>query len=81
MRILLCFLCLTGCASTSIRSKNFTIKTQANIALLDVKANGAFRIEGLNHSTPTLAGGKAIGGGATAFGSALTGLATALLVK
>ncbi len=81
MRSLLAALMFTGCASTTITSKNFTIRTQANIAVVDVKADGSFRIEGLNHSAATLAGGRAIGGGATAFGSALTGLATALIVR
>jgi hypothetical protein len=70
---------LTGCAQTSIQAKNFTMKTQANMAVCDVKSDGSFRIEGLNHSTPTLAGGKAFSNGTATFGSAATGLAAGLL--
>lgn len=80
MRLLLCLL-LAGCAATRIDSPKFKMRTQANMKVVDVKPDGSFRIEDLNHSTPTLAGGKAISNGAAAFGTAAAGLATALIVK
>lgn len=80
MKLLLCLL-LMGCSYTKIDSPKFKMRTQANMKVVDVKADGSFRIEDMNHSTPTLAGGKAISNGATAFGTAATGLATGLLSR
>lgn len=70
--------CAAGCSATSLSSKDFTMRTQGNIKGFDRKPDGSIHIDELNHSTPTLAGGKAISSGATAFGSAATGLAAGL---
>lgn len=74
---------LAGCSHTTFYDRGQPIvKTQANIRGFDYKTPTlAIHVDEINHSTPTLAGGKAIGGAATAFGSAATGLATALIVK
>jgi hypothetical protein len=75
---ILALLFLAGCSHTEITSKWVTLKTQANIKNFTASASG-FHFDDLNHSVPTLAGGKAISNGATAFGTAATGLATGLL--
>ncbi len=79
MKLLILLSLLTGCASTQIITKDFTLRTQANVKGLVVNPGG-FSIASLDHSGPTLAGGKAISSGTAAFGTALTGLGTALLV-
>ncbi len=66
---MLVFAC-TGCSHTTITTPYFTMRSQANIKGLTVTKT-SFHLDDLNHSTPTLAGGKAIGGGATAVGGAI----------
>ncbi len=67
---------LTACASTTVyRNGKRVLNTQANASLLVFhQGDTDLRIEGLNHSTPTRAGGSVIG---TA-GTALTGIVTAV---
>lgn len=77
MKLLLCLL-LTGCAQTSVTTKYFTMRTQANMRNFTATET-TFHVDEINHSTPTLAGGKAIGGASTAIGSAAAGLGTVLL--
>lgn len=71
MKLLFLALLLTGCAHTTITSKNLSMTTQADIQGMDVKADGSWHIDVMNHSTPTKAGGTAIAGGAAAFGTAI----------
>lgn len=78
------YLCLlsvffVGCAQTSVyRNGQCVFRTQANASLIVFhQADTDLRIEGLNHSTPTRAGGSVIG---TASAGA-TSLATALLTR
>lgn len=73
-KLLIAFL-FTGCASTSIYEngrKVFTTQANAN-ELSYVSAQGStLKVSGLNHSTPTRAGGSAIGTAGTAIVSGIT---------
>ncbi len=70
---------LVGCAQTSVyRNGKCVLRTQANAKLVVFhQGDTDLRIEGLNHSTPTRAGGSVIGTAATG----ATGIATALLTR
>lgn len=70
---------LTSCAQTQVyRNGQCVFKTQANASLVVFhQADTDLRIEGMNHSTPTRAGGSVIGTAATG----ATGIATALLTR
>jgi hypothetical protein len=67
----------SGCASTSVfKNGQKILFTQANANSLEFRQGDTFlKIEGLNHSTPTRAGGSVIG----TTGTALTGVAGAVV--
>lgn len=71
MKILLTLLLCGGCAQTTITSRLMTLKTQGNIEGVNVQANGAWSITKIDNAAGTIAGGRAVGYGATAFGSAI----------
>lgn len=73
------FIILTSCAQTSVyRNGQCVFRTQANASLVVFhQADTDLRIEGLNHSTPTRAGGSVIG----TTGTALVGVATAVATR
>lgn len=81
MKYALLILCLliVGCAQTTVyRNGQPILKTQANAKLLVFRQGDTFlRIEGLNHSTPTRAGGSVLGTGL----SGAAGVATAILTN
>lgn len=68
---------LSGCASTNVyRGGRKILSTQADAAQLEFRdGNTSLKVVGLNHSTPTRAGGSVVGTAGTAVG----GVATALL--
>lgn len=70
---------LAGCAQTTVfRNGQPILKTQANAKLLVFQRGDTYlRIEGLNHSTPTRAGGSVIGTGL----SGVAGIATVVATK
>lgn len=80
LRLLIFSLLLTACAETRIKTK--TSKGATNEATFQgdmtnttytVSADGAigWHADSVNHSGPTVAGGKAIAGGAASFGTAV----------
>jgi len=71
-------LLFSGCAQTSITTKYFTMRTQSNLKNFTATET-TFHFDEMNHSTPTLAGGRAFSNGTATFGSAATGLAAGLL--
>lgn len=75
----LCFLLFASCAETQVyRNGQLALRTQANASLLTFhQGDTDLRIEGMNHSTPTRAGGSVVGTAATG----LAGVATAVLSK
>lgn len=80
-RLLLCFF-LTGCAQTQVfRNGKCVFKTQANASLVVFhQADTDLRIEGMNHSIPTRAGGSVVGTAATGAASIATAVLTRGLV-
>lgn len=77
--LLLPFLFCIGCAQTSVyKNGQRVFATQANASLVVFhQGDTDLRIEGLNHSTPTRAGGSVIG---TA-GTAAAGVAATILTN
>lgn len=75
--------CLTGCADTRVyRDGKLALKTQANANLITFhQGDTDLRIEKMNHSTPTRAGGSVIGTAATGVTSIATAIATKGLVR
>ncbi len=72
-------LVFVGCAQTTVfRNGQPILRTQANASLVVFsQGDTALRIEGMNHSTPTRAGGSVIG----TTGTAAAGVATAILTN
>lgn len=69
-----------ACASTSVSENGRTVfRTQMNCAYMEYRSPAGSRlvVHGMNHSTPTRAGGSVIGTAATG----ATSLATAIITK
>jgi hypothetical protein len=74
--LILLILCLAtvGCAHTEVRENGATVfKTQMNAKRLTYRspAGSYLSVEGMNHSTPTRAGGSVLGTGLTGAGGIL----------
>lgn len=73
-------LLLIGCAGTQVRENGkIVFRTQMNCAEMEFRspAGSYLKVRGMNHSTPTRAGGSLIG----TTGAAMTGVAGALLTN
>lgn len=71
-------LALVGCETKVYKDGNLILKTQANAKSLVFRQGDTYlKIDGMNHSTPTRAGGSVLGTGL----SGATGVATAILTK
>lgn len=78
-KLFLCFL-FVGCAQTQVREAGKVVfTTQMNCASMSYRsaAGSTLTVTGMNHSTPTRAGGSVIG----TTGTALVGVATAIATK
>jgi hypothetical protein len=77
------FSMLAGCASTTVyRDGKPILKTQADAkSLAFSQGDTSLKVVGLNHSTPTRAGGSVIGTTGTAVAGAATAVLTRGLVK
>lgn len=72
-------LLMIGCAFTEVRENGKTVfRTQMNCAYMEYRSpsRSVLIVHGMNHSTPTRAGGSVLGTGL----SGATGLAGALIV-
>lgn len=75
--------CLSGCAYTVVKDAkgNTRFRTMANIKHLTYQDETTrFVIEGLNHSLPSIATGKAISGVVNSAGSVIAGGATGAIL-